>query len=402
MPRTLLYVAYPMRLDLSAANAIQTYSTVRELKRILPGTELIVPRWLSEPSAFESLGAWHLPRPAINKLSRLIPWAGWSYIERTVYAAMLLILLAIKRLKGAGFRVLYVRDSVLSAWLALAKPLHGARVIYEVHDLEAAHPSKASKWPRPFWSRFLPWLDRKALRHADMLVSLTETFKRWAVRRKFKVEAGIAVIPDAFDPSLYYPRSIVSARESLGLSSEAYFVGYAGLTFAYRRLDLLVEAFSRLAGDFPEMRLLLVGGRPQELDELRSLAETLGIAQDRITFTGQIPQEKAALYMGASDVLVIPDTVTGMTASPLKLFEYMAAGKPIVCKDMSALREIVDESSARFFAAGSAEGLAEAIRELRLNPTRAQALGAEAQRRSVRYTYESRARQIAEVVKSTL
>src|SRR5438876_649239 len=118
MTRTLLYIAYPMRLDLGAANAIQTYNTVRELQAIL----------------------------------------------------------------------------------------HGTKVVYEVHDLEASHPSKASRWPQAFWVRFLPWLDRTALRRSDRLVSLTETFKRWAAARGIRRKEEIAVVPDAFDPALYYPR----------------------------------------------------------------------------------------------------------------------------------------------------------------------------------------------------
>src|SRR4051794_14313706 len=147
MSRTLLYVAYPMRLDLGAANAIQTYNTVRELRKLVPDMQLVVPRWLREPSAFADLGALHLPRPAVNKLSRLVPWSGWSYIERTLYSLMLVMFLAVWRLRGRGYRTLYVRDVVCAAWLCLLSPLHGGHVIYEVHDLEEAHPTRAARWP---------------------------------------------------------------------------------------------------------------------------------------------------------------------------------------------------------------------------------------------------------------
>ncbi len=397
MYRTLLYVAYPMRLDLGAANAIQTYSTVRELRRVLPGVRLVVPRWLREPSAFSQIGAMHLPRPAVNKLSKFLPWAGWSYIERTLYAFMLALLLLFWRLTGRGYRVLYVRDSVCAAWLCLLKPAHGARVIFEAHDLEAAHPSKASKWPRAFWVRFLPWLDRTALRKADVLVSLTETFRRWLSVKRIRPVSDVVVIPDAFDPLLYYPQDKGKARQALGLSPSAFVIGYGGLTFAYRRLDLLMQAFALLADEFHEIMLLLVGGRPQEVEELRALAEELGVSPERVVMPGQLPQKETALFLNASDVLVIPDTVTGMTASPLKLFEYMATGRPIVLKEMPALREILDDTSARFFPAGSVEELVDAIRTLRLHPGDAARLGAEALARSARYTYAARARQIAEV-----
>lgn len=399
MSRTLLYVAYPMRLDLGAANAIQTYNTVRELQALVSDMRLVIPRWLREPSAFSELGALHLPRPAVNKLSHFLPWGGWSYIERTLYSFMLVLLLAAWRLTGRGYRVLYVRDTVCAAWLCLLRPLHGARIVYEVHDLEADHPSRASKWPRGFWARFLPWLDRIALTRANRIVSLTQTFKDWAVQKGVKKEQYIAVIPDAFDPDLYYPVEVSAARHQAGLPETAFVVGYAGLTFAYRNLDLLVEAFAQVAASNHDALLLLVGGRPQEVEQLQSLVTKLHIPQERIVLTGQIEQERAAAYVQCADVLAIPDTVTGMTASPLKLFEYMAVGKPIICKDMPALREIIDENAALFFEGGDVGRLAEGLRALMDDPARRERMGKAALAQSVGYTYAARARKIAEVVR---
>jgi glycosyltransferase involved in cell wall biosynthesis len=390
-----------MRLDLTAANAIQTYSTVRALQTVLPGTLLLVPRWLREPSAFKELGALHLPRPAVNKLSRLVPWAGWSYIERTVYSAMLIVWLATLRVTGRGFRVLYVRDSVCAAWLAATRPMHGARLVYEVHDLESSHPSKAARWPRGVWARFLPWVDRKALRGSCRVVSLTEAFRQWAVQRKLRAASEIAVIPDAYDPDLYYPVDARAARRDLGLPENVFIVGYSGLTFAYRRLDLLVEAFRRVAAEDPAALLLLVGGRPDEVEDLRKQARELGLERNVVT-TGQIQQAEAARYVAASDVLVIPDTVTGLTASPLKLFEYMAAGRPVVSKDMPALREIVDERAAVFFRPGDAANLGDALLCLWRDPAARAAMGRAAAEQAEQYTYRARARKIAQVVEDCL
>lgn len=398
MPRPLLYVAYPMRLDLRAANAIQTYSTVKELRAIVPGIRLAVPRWLNEPSAFEDLNALHLPRPAVNKLSKFAPWGGWSYIERTLYSAMLVILLVMWRLAGRGYRVLYVRDTVCAAWLSVFGRLHGSRVVYEVHDLETLHPTKAGRWPRAFWSRFLPWLDRVALTRPCKLVSLTGTFKDWVVQHGRK-PGDVAVIPDAFDPALYPIHDRREVRETLRLPLDNFIVGYAGLTFAYRRLDLLVEAFARIARPGDNSLLVLVGGRPAEVAELRTQAARLRIEESVIT-TGAVDHEEAARYLQASDVLVIPETVTQMTASPLKLFEYMAAGRAIVLKDMPALREILDDSSARFFHEGDVEGLAAALCELRDDPAKVEELGRNALVRAQGFTYRERALKIVEVVKS--
>jgi glycosyltransferase involved in cell wall biosynthesis len=389
-----------MRLDLGAANAIQTYSTVRELQKVLPGVRLVVPRWLRERSAFEELGALHLPRPAANKLSKFLPWAGWSYLERTVYSFMLLALLVVWRLTGRGYRALYVRDAVCAAWLVLLRPLHGSRVIYEVHDLEASHPSKASKWPRAFWRRFLPWLDRAALTRSDGLVSLTGAFKEWVARRRLRPAGQVYVIPDAYDPDVYFPAHTGSARAELGLPATAPIIGYTGLTFAYRGLDLLVRAFARVREQHPDALLVLVGGRPHEIEELRQLVRECRLPAESVRFPGQVSQPVSAQYLNASDVLVIPETVTTMTASPLKLFEYMAVGKPIVCKDMPALREILEGDSAVFFEAGNIEALARGIAGVLDDPRAGMRLGLAALERSAGYTYRARAEKIAGVVRS--
>ena len=74
------YIAYPTSLTLQSANAIQTWTTLRELRRLRPETLALVPRWLDEVSRFGEVGAVHLPRPAIGKLSRLYRTTLFYYL----------------------------------------------------------------------------------------------------------------------------------------------------------------------------------------------------------------------------------------------------------------------------------------------------------------------------------
>jgi glycosyltransferase involved in cell wall biosynthesis len=144
--------------------------------------------------------------------------------------------------------------------------------------------------------------------------------------------------------------------------------------------------------------LVLVGGRPFEVAELRAEARRLGLAEDAVRFVGQQGPEEVVLYLNAADVLTIPDTVTTITASPLKLFEYMAVGRPILLRELPALREILDDESAVFVPPGDAPAFTAALAALRADPAWRARLGAAARARSVRYTYAARAAQVLAVL----
>jgi glycosyltransferase involved in cell wall biosynthesis len=144
--------------------------------------------------------------------------------------------------------------------------------------------------------------------------------------------------------------------------------------------------------------LVLVGGRPFEVEELRAEARRLGLAEDAVRFVGQQGPEEVVLYLNAADVLTIPDTVTTITASPLKLFEYMAVGRPILLRELPALREILDDESAVFVPPGDPAAFTAALAALRADPAWRARLGAAAWARSAQYTYAARAAQVLAVL----
>lgn len=383
------YVAYPNSLRLRSANAVQTYATLRALKALAPDTLAIVPRVEAGPSAFDGL-ALHLPRIGIGRLSRFHRSTLWYYAERSVYAWLALALLTWLRLvQRQRFDVVYVREVICALWLALLAPrLIGARVVYEVHDLESRNPSRAKeRWAQPL----LHLIDRLTLTQPAALTSLTAAFRDLLASLGLRDPREVAVLPDAYDETRYAPQDRDAARRALGLPDEPTIV-YAGLTFAYRGVDLLLDAMA----DVPGARLILVGGRDQERAALVEQAQRLGIG-DRVTFVGVQPQDHVPLYLAAADVLVIPDTVTDVTASPLKLFEYMAMERAVVCPDLPALREITGGDGALHVPRGDRAALAAALRALLDDPAQRQALAQRGRERVAPYTYTQRAARLLAV-----
>ena len=390
----LCYVAYPNSLQLRSANAVQTHATLRELMRLAPDTLALIARIERGPSAFEEIGVTHLPRIPIGRLSRLYRTTLLYYAERSAYALMVAAYLRRLQSQGRQYEVVYVREVITAFWLSLLLPrLTGARVIYEVHDLEAHNPSRAKEtWAQPI----LGLIDRIALTRPAALTSLTAAFRDMLAQTGLRDPREVAVLPDAYDAARYFPRDPIAARRALGLPQDVPLVVYAGLTFAYRGVDMLLEAVAQARDIEPNLRVVLVGGRPQELIELQELARRIGLGGHAI-FAGPQRAEQVAQYLAAGDILAVPDTVTDITASPLKLFEYMATARAVICPDLPALREITGGDGALHFTRRDRNAMAAAIIELTQNAELRATLAARAAERVAPHTYASRAQRLLDV-----
>jgi glycosyltransferase involved in cell wall biosynthesis len=331
----------------------------------------------------------------VNKLSRLYASGRWTYIERVIYAERAKQLVAAMSdgitssdWKSSGADLIYTRDIVCAHRFVQAK----LPVLYEVHDLESRHPGQ----PRsPGLQAQLERADEQTLREARGVVSLTETFRQELVKRGWQPPSRVFVIPDAYDDAVYFPREQKAMRGVLNLPQDAPIITYAGLTFKYRGLNVLLNAFAGLDAG---AHLVLLGGRDAEVKELEALAQTLNAAE-RTHFVGRKTPEVVAQYLAAADVLVIPDTVTDATASPLKMFEYMAMARPIVCVDRASLREILGDS-AFYFARGDVRAFTKVL-ESAMQPD-AQGMGERARARVADFTYKNRAAQIVRAAEAVV
>jgi len=124
---------------------------------------------------------------------------------------------------------------------------------------------------------------------------------------------------------------------------------------------------------------------------------------DRIIFAGEVPHTLIPEYLSKAKIAVLPNTTyeNSKFSSPLKLFEYMAAGIPIVASDLPVFREILqNQKNALFFEPGNSQALANAIKQILTSDELAQKLSENAKKTAEKYTYEKRAEKICEIIKN--
>lgn len=380
--RRVLYFA-DTRFPLERANGIQTFETCRALAKRGHEVRLVVRRDTHEPprDPFAFYGAPPEPRLLVHQL--VLP--GPALARRIAFLTV-----AAELASRRDVDLVFTRDlGVAAVLLRLPRPLRPP-LVYESHGLAAVVGASlgdllstgANASQRK--TRRLAARERRVWRRADGYVTLTRALAD-ALSRAFGARGPLAVVPDGarLSPTRTFTPPPASSSPLLA---------YAGHLYPWKGVDTLVRAMAQLPG----ARGLIVGGHPQEPDigRVRALAASLGVA-DRVTFTGLVAPERVAGLLAPADVLVLPNGATTMSASftsPLKLFEYLAAGKPIVASDLPAFREVLEpDVHALLVAADDPAAIAAAVERLARDPGLACRLARAAFDLAGRYSWDARA-----------
>jgi PEP-CTERM/exosortase A-associated glycosyltransferase len=260
--------------------------------------------------------------------------------------------------------ILHAHSPVLNAVPAIRVGRRfGLPVVYEIRAFwEDAAVDHGTTTEGSLRYRFTQSLETWALRRVDHAFTICEGLRRDILGRGIP-EERVTVIPNAVDVESFQlsgpPDPALKAR--LGLEG-ATVVGFVGSFYAYEGLDLLLEALPALLARRPELRLLLVGGGPQEAN-LKAQADRLGVA-DKVIFTGRVPHGEVSRYYDQIDLLAYPRHSMRLTelVTPLKPLEAMAQGRIFVASDVGGHRELIrDGETGRLFRAGDPAALAAAI-----------------------------------------
>ena len=175
-------------------------------------------------------------------------------------------------------------------------------------------------------------------------------------------------------------------RSAIGLAADTPIVLYTGTFEAYQGLDLLFAAARLVAAARPDVRFVLAGGRPEQIEQAKEQARAEGVAAS-VVFAGQRPAEEIPEYLDAADVLVSPRSHG--TNTPLKIYQYLRSGRPIVATRLLTHTQVLDDEVS-FLTPATPEGFAAGILNAIADRARAHEVGVQAKRLAeTKYSYEA-------------
>ena len=389
------------RFPIERANGLQTMATCQALASQGHDVTLIV-RPDTAAVARDPFAFYDLPRANRLQIETIARSAG----RRA--SRIRFLLSALKRASEHRDATIWTRDLGLAAFLLQLPAARRPTVVYESHGVA---PVVSAEMPQLLGNsalaptrRKLERLDareRRVWRCAPAYVTITRALADDLAAR-YGPRPNVFVIPDGASldvdgdgdgdgdggPTTTDPGSSDRASQST-------VVGYAGHLYPWKGVDVLVRALALV----PRLGGLIVGGHPGEDDRARidTLVGQLGL-RDRVRITGLVPFRDVRAHLRTASILVLPNSASAISeryTSPLKLFEYLALGRPIVASNLRSIREVLtDERTALLVPPDNPGALASALDRLDSDRELAASLGRAARALASEYTWEKRARRL--------
>lgn len=363
----------PSRIPARTANSIQTMKMAQAFTRVGHEVGVFVPGSDPQISWDKLAGHYGLNTPFyIQWIPTRMRTRGYGLALKAYNAA-----------RRWGAALIYTRLPQAAGFSSI----RGFPTIFEIHDM-----------PR---GRIGPHLFRNFLNNpgAQRMVVITQALANdLAARLGAPHEPPFTlVLPDGIDLERFadLPEPQV-ARKELGLA-EGFTAGYTGHLYRGRGAEMLLDVAMRSA----ESNFLLVGGEPADVERIQELSQSNGL--ENVQLTGFIPNAELPKYQAACEVLLMPyqSEVAASSGgdisaylSPMKMFEYLAAGRAIITSDLPVLQEVLNDEVALIVPGNDVDAWVEAIQVLKGSSPRRTALGQNARMLVQQYSWEERATQI--------
>ncbi len=363
------------RIPSLTANSIQAMKVCQALAQLGHDIRLFAPRETA-PVPWEDLASHYGLSTHFN-----VEWLpSISVLKR--YDFTLYAIWAARNFKADMVYTWLLNPAITALWL-------GWPVVLEIHAEVTGHIG--------------PWLMRRFWRSSTQKRMLVTTRPlREAVEEVAGLafpEGAVQIAPNGVDLSQYDSLPGASeARRQLDLDDKLT-VGFTGHIYPGRGADLLFALSRRM----PDVNFLWVGGKPEDVEYWRGQLADAGASN--VTMTGFVENSRLPLYQSAADMLLMPygrsiSASSGQdiaeVINPMKMFDYMAAGRAIVSADLPVIHEVLKENNAVFCEPGSVDMWESTLRELLADEPRRLALGMQARKDVAGYTWEARAERALE------
>jgi glycosyltransferase involved in cell wall biosynthesis/putative flippase GtrA len=375
----LLYFAN-IRLPTEKAHGIQIMNMCEAFARANVDVSLIVPRRYNaiKKNPFE-----YYDVEQNFKIVRLLtvdflflPFLkkAWFFIENVVFTIASFLYVISKKEQV----VCYTRDILIAFFLFSRRP-----VFYEIHTL----PKKISS------------VHRLVFKRVRGLVVISNGLKKDLTSLGVD-ESKIFLAPDGVDLQQFSTDvSKEKCRQQLNIRQDKKMVLYTGHLYAWKGVDTLIEAAKKLDAD---TLLYIVGGTNEDVQNAKSKTRNA----KNIIFAGHRQHQEIPLWLKAADVLVLPtsgkEKIGREYTSPMKLFEYMTSGTPIIAADTLSIREILDETTSFFFEADNPNDLSEKIGFVFAHSDTLNIMAEKAQKVVKEYSWSNRTENILFCIKNML
>lgn len=254
--------------------------------------------------------------------------------------------------------------------------------------------SVCSDWHQLFGD----WRDKYVAKHSDRLTTTSQRLKRLLVSACDVNQDKVMVAYGGVDKNLFDNKSKMNKleyRRMLGLPKDVFLIGYIGAFKSIgqeKGISTMIRTLPLLSDD---MKMAFIGGSAQQTSEYMALLEELGV-KDRCIFIGWQTPEKVIEYEMAMDILVIPYPDKPHFRDygfPMKVWEYMASGRPIIYSDLEIMREIL-RNRATSFEPDNAASLAKAISSVYQDRETAEKVAKQNPEDTQAYTWKARAANI--------
>ena len=305
-----------------------------------------------------------------RKVSVSFPEVFFELLEILYNVFAFFQMIFVMRKKKIDF--VYERYALFSIAGILFSRIHGIPILLEVNDSAVVERIR-----KVLFSKIASRIEQWIFYHASSIITVSGVFKEIVVGRSIK-EKKVFVTPNAIDP-----HDFTVSKDARRLVRKQYqlhgkiVVGYVGGFSVWHRLDFLADTIAELTAIHPNIHCLLVGdgvNRPF----LSQYVRKMGV-EEHFTFTGKCYHNQVAKYISAMDITILPDA--NRYCSPLKLFEYMAMGKPVLAPRLPNVNEILTPGvNSVLFEQGEKEDLEKRLSEIIENKELRQNLGNNARR----------------------